>query len=295
MKICITGVSGFIGAALARTLHAAGHDVTGTTSNVSRAQGLSVPLSALCTMRFESSPKKHFFDGCSAIVYCAHDFAAGAMERNVANTWRMRQAGEEAGVKNQIFVSSHSARADAPSEYGRTKYAIEQEFLAAGYSIIRPGLVIGPGGLFARTAQTLARLPIVPLPAGGLAPVPVIWLDDLLVVLTALLEKSIVGAFNLFLPQEPSQHEFVCTILEAEGRVPRTITLPTSFVVSMSRWLRSCGVGIPQCLARLETIHLNMSKSIHKSQLEYFLPSPLPLKEAITSTCKVLGLNSKSH
>jgi nucleoside-diphosphate-sugar epimerase len=49
-----------------------------------------------------------------------------------------------------IFVSSQTARPDAPTAYGRAKWRIEQEVRAAGGLIVRPGLVYGgvPAGVF---------------------------------------------------------------------------------------------------------------------------------------------------
>src|SRR6266511_4375276 len=77
-----------------------------------------------------------------------------------------------------------SARPDAISAYGRTKFLAEQELLSLDglrIIILRPGLVVGPGGhgLFGRLVSSVMKLPLVPLPDGGRGLIQPIQVDDL--------------------------------------------------------------------------------------------------------------------
>ena len=91
-----------------------------------------------------------------------------------------------------VFVSSQVARADAPTEYGRTKYEIEQlVFKSHGY-VVRPGQVYGgeERGLFGVLVNAVKKLPMIPafLPAPRIQPIHI---DDLALCLTKLIESKV--------------------------------------------------------------------------------------------------------
>lgn len=90
-----------------------------------------------------------------------------------------------------LFVSSQTARQDAPTDYGRTKWAIEQCVLAAGGIALRPGLVYGgkAGGLFGVLVRTVRSLPVLPafIPAPQVQPVHV---DDLALSICVALRRT---------------------------------------------------------------------------------------------------------
>src|SRR6185295_8526879 len=116
-----------------------------------------------------------------------------AQEVNVVGTRRLAELAAAAGVKRFVFVSSQSARADAPAAYGRTKHEAEvvlAEIPGLEVVVVRPGLVCGPGsrGLFARIGRLVEALPVVPLLGGGRALVQPIHVDDLCAALLRALE-----------------------------------------------------------------------------------------------------------
>jgi nucleoside-diphosphate-sugar epimerase len=70
-----------------------------------------------------------------------------------------------------IFVTSQSAKADTDSIYGRLKWEAEKLIRASSvkWTILRPGLVVGPGGkgLFNRLLTVVDKFPIIPLVGNG--------------------------------------------------------------------------------------------------------------------------------
>lgn len=90
-----------------------------------------------------------------------------------------------------IYVSSQTARFDAPTLYGRTKWAIENLVLKSQGIVIRPGQVYGgkDSGLFGLLVTVVSYLPILPafIPEPQLQPVHV---DDLSLALLCAADQS---------------------------------------------------------------------------------------------------------
>lgn len=224
MRIFITAIGGFLGGSLAGHLRARGHKVAGSTR---RTMELGRP--------FDST----VFESQDAVVHCAHDFTPDAHDRNLAGTKAWMQTAESLGVRYQIFLSSHAARADAPAEYGKTKYEIERLFLDRGYAVLRPGLVTGAGGLYARQREALLRTPVVPMLGSGTQPVATISLAEFLTAATIVLEEERTGAFNLFYEPMPTYRDFVRGVREGKS----ALFLPVPFGVALAlahvaEWLR---------------------------------------------------------
>ena len=52
--------------------------------------------------------------------------------------------------------------------YGKNKYDLEKWFLKIPHSkVIRPGLVVGNGGIYQRISGFVQRFKYLPLPGGG--------------------------------------------------------------------------------------------------------------------------------
>src|SRR5215468_7113845 len=146
-------------------------------------------------------------DGVDVVIHVAHDFQPGAMNTNIKGTLAMERAAAAAGVQRQILVSSLSARPDAVSEYGRTKLAEEEHFIRNNHTIVRPGTVLGRGGLFGKIAGVMERLPVIPLLDGGRARMTVIGVHDLCCALEAILQIHDPKQFNLYYEDMPTLGE----------------------------------------------------------------------------------------
>ena len=108
----------------------------------------------------------------------------------------MERAAAAAGVRRQILMSSISARPDAVSEYGRTKLAEEEYFIRNNHTIVRPGTVLGKGGLFGKIAGVMQSFPVLPLLDGGRARMTVIGVHDLCRALEAILQIHEAKQYN---------------------------------------------------------------------------------------------------
>jgi nucleoside-diphosphate-sugar epimerase len=240
MRIFITGIGGFLGSALAAHLKARGHQVRG--SKRSEMQ-LGEPFDAAV------------FAGTDTLIHCAHDFPAGARRKNVDGTRAWVDAASAQGVRLQVFLSSFSARPDADSEYGQTKFEMERMFR----TVLRPGLVIGDGGVYRKQRAALLRMPVVPVIGDGLQPTAVIRLEDFLDAATVVVEEERIGAFNLFYEKQPSYRDLVRTIKAEAGQRTIFLPIPASLALALARAAEALHLPLPVKPGQIRALMANQS------------------------------------
>jgi uncharacterized protein YbjT (DUF2867 family) len=201
MIVALTGANSFLARALGRALAESGHTLRGTLRQPVQAEQLPW-LERFAAASLGEPEIGDLFDGVDAVAHFAHDFTPGAATRNIEGTCALFDQAARAGVTRQLYVSSYSARADAISEYGRTKYSIEALIRDRGGIVVRPGLVLGSGGIYARMVQAMRKFPVLPLPSGE-GKIPIISIDQLARALQAILtcHEAPTDAFNLFSPE----------------------------------------------------------------------------------------------
>jgi NADH dehydrogenase len=230
MRILILGASGFIGTYLSRFATEQQHTVIGLCRSGVIANfdgtvlkwelGQAIPLMAL----------QHI----DCAIHLAHDFSGeiGAELTRNATLANVRQL-QEAGVARQLFFSSYSAHKNTKSLYGRTKFAIEQSVRDDFDTVIvRPGLVLGEGGLYGRIQNLVRIFPIIPLPNGGRGVTPVIELKRLsLEALKLAGSESFKQEANLFEHELISLKQLVLRAANNVNKIPRILPIPSSLVL----------------------------------------------------------------
>jgi nucleoside-diphosphate-sugar epimerase len=182
--------------------------------------------------------------------------------------------------RRRVFVSSHSAREDAAGQYGISKYRIERVYLGAGETVVRPGLVIGPGGLFGRTLRVIRNRRIIPLVDGGRDAVAVLAIADFCEATVNLIESGRRGACNLFNTAMPSMREVVDTVLRLEGR--RALVLPVPYGLSLVavKAAERLKLPLPFSAESLATLRLNR-RPVHESDLLKLVNRQTSVEDAI--------------
>ena len=195
MDILITGVNGFIGLNLSQHLAARGHRVYGTARRI-EVNSIAGVIQ-FYDLKVGAPAKVEAFYGRNLIIHLIHDFTPGGGEDLVKWYQEIERTANSTSAR-QIYISSYSARSDAISEYGRTKYQIEQYFIRQGHSIVRPGLVIGDGGIFRNIYRVLQKFPVIPVPGPAYGEVPFISIGMLCKCLCNIAEYSEQQEYNLF-------------------------------------------------------------------------------------------------
>ena len=237
MKIFITGIAGFVGGKLAIHLRQAGHEVGGSARKPSSKEGIQ-------RHQFGSPVPDKLFAGCSLVIHCAWDIKAPNSTDNIEGTRLLAEAARNQGVPRQIFISSLSARDGAPTQYGAEKHLAESLFSHEGNcQILRPGLIVGEGGLFLQTYHLIRDHHWIPLIDGGHFPMPLIGIHELTLCVLKLVESpwSMNHPLRLFHRYIPTQRECLADIVRVKQWnkrflwIPHQVLLPCLSVTELLR------------------------------------------------------------
>jgi nucleoside-diphosphate-sugar epimerase len=243
MNIFITGINGFIGRHLAAAFVEGADVVCGSTGTERRPSLAGV--TAVHTLPFGARFDHAIFRDVDVLIHCAHDFQPGHGARVVEGTRAIADAARAQGTRAQVFISSLSARADAASEYGATKWQLECYFREMGGVIVRPGTVLGDGGIFGRIVRLVKTFPIVPLLDGGHATMYLIGIHDLCRATRAVLQEPAAGEHNFYYPEQVTLRELMTITCEVLHRRPLLVPLPAGLLVRPFDILKRLGIRLP--------------------------------------------------
>lgn len=175
MKIAITGATGYIGRRVVRQALMDGHEVISLSRRV--------PTDKVEWLYFDLSSEIDSFlpKGTEVLIHLAAITDGESVDTNteLKAAHRLIEAARRVNARF-MFLSSQAAREDAPTDYGRLKWSIEQIVLAKGGCVARPGLVYGGPevALFGKITKLVRGLPFIPafIPSPTVQPVHV---DDL--------------------------------------------------------------------------------------------------------------------
>lgn len=225
--IIITGANGFIGSELVNYFHKKGDKVI----TFSRKKSNKFPEDVeFCEYDLLQAPNEEPFSRADYIIHTAFQIYSNEVknssEINFAGTKRLLELSEKYGLKKFVYFSTFSAHAGARSQYGLSKLEIEKLFDPARHLVLKPGLVLGNGGLFFALRNLIASKKIIPVFAGGQQPVQTIDVADIVKIIDIAFTKNISGIFPLGHPQVLSMKDINIAIAGMSGKKIKFFSIP---------------------------------------------------------------------
>jgi NADH dehydrogenase len=232
----VTGAFGYSGAAIARELRAAGHQVRTLTGHPRGDRGAG----EIDTRPLDFSDHEALVRDLAGphTLYCTYwvRFPHGTATREsaVANSKVLFDAAARAGIARIVYVSILHADTGSPYPYFSGKGAVERHLAGIGvpYAIARPSILFGSSAehgaaasvLVNNIAWLLRRLPVFGIGDGGGYRVRPIHVDDLARLLVELGGRDDDVTVDAVGPDAPTFREMVSAVRTATGS--RSLLVP---------------------------------------------------------------------
>lgn len=222
-RIVISGASGFIGSTLAQSFIALGHEVVGLVRQPENMQENGVKY---VQYAFENTEIPDVFQDGDIFIHCAYSNTTTSNVQSIQATKALLHLARKNGVKQCVFLSSIAATSNSGSSYSLEKSTLENAFQTEGDIIVRPGLVIGKGGLFYNTFRFMKRRGILPVFGDGKQIVHYIAIENLVEIIHYLLQQKVTGTFYAVQEKPLSYLDFYTAVGQKTQRKIRIIKLP---------------------------------------------------------------------
>ncbi len=256
----LTGATGFVGSAVARTLAARGHRLrllVRRTSDRSNLAGLDAEL--VEGDLTDAASVARAVAGCRFVLHVAADYrlwvpdAAAMLAANVEGTRTMMRAAMAAGVERVVYCSSVAAlglnadgtpadeatpvtEADMIGAYKRSKFLAERavmELVAQGLPavIVNPAAPVGPRDIRPTpTGKMILDAARGRIPAYVDTGLNVVHVDDVAEGHVLALERGVVGERYILGSENLMLGQLLALVAHSVGRRPPTIKLPMGLV-----------------------------------------------------------------
>lgn len=246
MNILVVGAGGFIGRHVCAALVAGGHAaVRAAPQTVTRwddPAAWAPLLKGIDGVAYAAGCLRDQADGVGGLLDLLHHRAPAALA----------DACEAAGITRFVHAS---ALCGGVSAYARSKHAGEVA-LAGRACIVRPSLVVGPGGVSSRTLDRLSHLPWLPLPAAvARCRVQPIRVEDLAAgIVAAVTGPQPAPSWTAVGPEAATVAEWIARRRAARGKPPaRQLTVPDTLTRASARLGDWVALG-PWCSTALELL-----------------------------------------
>ena len=265
MTTLLTGATGFVGAAVLRSLIAAGHNVRALVRpNSDRHNLAGVDCEIAMGDLAEPDSLKRAVRGCEAVFHVAADYRIWVPDHekmnrvNVQGTVDLIQAAAAAGVSRIVYTSSvatlrlrddgfpsdeesHAQLSDMIGAYKQSKFLAEREVqrLVADAGIpvviVQPSAPFGPGDVKPTpTGRLVVEAASGRMPAYVNTGLNVVHVDDVAAGHLLAYKKGSVGETYILGGENRTLQWILETVAECTGRPPPRIRLPHWFVIPIA-------------------------------------------------------------
>jgi dihydroflavonol-4-reductase len=264
MKALVTGATGFVGAAVARALGAAGWQVRVLTRSGSNRSNLQSPAWEVVEGDLaDLKSLERALEGCTGLFHVAADYRLGARDptqlyrTNVEGTRHILSAARTAGVPRIVYTSS-VATIGIPSDgspgeertpvaldnmighYKRSKYLAEEvarDAARTGMSvvIVNPSTPVGPGDIKPTpTGQLVLDAASGRMPAYVDTGLNIVHVDDVAAGHLLAFDRGRAGERYILGGEDMTLQSILGQIARLVGRAPPRIRLPYAAVLPVA-------------------------------------------------------------
>lgn len=263
MKILICGGTGCVGRALVSALAARGHAIVRGARSLPEAPD-SMQIDYMQPRSPDEWAGRLRQRGIDAVVNAVGILIPGrgqSYERiHAEGPIELFDGALRAGVTRGVQISALGVADDAFTRtvpYLATKLRADQAWAASGMAggVLRPSMIFGPGSQSAALFATLAQLPVVSLPGGGVQPLAPVHVDDIAACAVRLLEQPgpSGGIYELGGPEVLSYREMLAVYRRALGHgAAWWLPVPMGLVKATS-WLAE---ALPQTVLSRDTMRM---------------------------------------
>jgi nucleoside-diphosphate-sugar epimerase len=278
--IIITGANGFIGSYLVDYFLEQNFQITALVQEI--------PEQIIPTLKYQKFdlndeiPEEPFSDA-DYLIHCAYvaaDIDINAMKINIAGTKRLLELARKHNLKKFVFISSFSAHEKAVSAYGKSKFETEKLFDPERDLVLKPGLVVGNGGLFQKIATLIQKSNFVPMIDGGRQMIQTLYVGDLAKAIEKGIKNNISGIFPLAEILPGTMKDLYQQICKKKNKNPVLFSIPFFIANAGIAFFSLFGIKTPVSKENLLGLKWSQTYDIAKS-VETFEMNFVPLKETL--------------
>lgn len=267
MKVFIIGINSFIGYYFAKYLKEQGIEIFGSSRSSEPKKELKSVVSSYFQLYLNDEFDSKIFSNIDVIIYCAHSHKnKNNIKLNIDGTKKWYYAARKEGVDKHLFLTSYSAKENSLSEYALIKYELETFFLKERQFVVRPGLVLGNGGLFLRMKKMIKNYPFLPLLDKGNYKVPIISIWALCEALGNIIKDPRPMIYNIFQKEMVTMKELLQEIrLQLHSKcffIPINSILPLIFLKSLEFFKIPFSIKSSSIIALKENQELSAKSSL---------------------------------
>jgi len=236
MRCAITGANGFVGGLLTEVCLEYGWDVDALV----RRDAPALASRGATVRHYDlAGPGTPDLAGADVLIHCA--YAPGGNNAGAAR--RLFTAARAQGVRI-AFISSVAALGIHRSIYAQEKRTIEALLDPNRDIVLRPGLIIGDGGLFGAMTRAVRRFHLAPIPHGAFA-VSIIEADAFAQAAFAIVRRGATGVHVLCAPEQVSLRTLYQLVAKRAGVRCALVPVPYDLLLGAALVAEHLGIPLP--------------------------------------------------